>query len=90
MVAGTRHVGTLRVGDLLGALPSSSPKRNSKTRSKKPIDRMSVSRVSKSGRKRTARKLTMGSKKQRRTARQNKMASKLLSNMESLFSGFKL
>tara|TARA_B100001057_G_C22635931_1_gene866246 strand:+ start:444 stop:716 length:273 start_codon:yes stop_codon:yes gene_type:complete len=90
MVAGTRQVGNLRVGDLLGALPSSSPRKNSKTRSKKAVDRMAVSRVSKSGRKRTLRKLTMGSKKQRRTARQNKMASKLLSNVESLFSGFKL
>ena len=40
MVAGTRNVGSLRVGDLLGALPSSGSNRTKKTHDVKRSDRM--------------------------------------------------
>ena len=90
MVAGTRNVGSLHVGDLLGALPSSGSNRTKKTRDVKGTDRMAVSRSGLIGRKKkAARKLTMGSKKQRRTARQKRTVTKLMDSVNSMLSSFK-
>ena len=71
-VAGTRNVGTLRVGDLLSALPSrSSSKRRS---SKKPVSKKAdtMKGVRKTHKKSYRKRLTAPSKKQRRQTRVKK------------------
>ena len=81
-VPGTRHVGTLRVGDLLSALPlsSSSPRKRSATKRK---DTMKSVRKT-TAKKRTQRKrLTAVPKKTRRLMKEKRNDSALT----RLFSG---